>query len=342
MATKFHKTPQGIKPCHATTRKCKYEDVSSSPSLPSPESVTLAPVNPLTGIYLRRNSYSEEPYVDYDYDYYACSGCYGCETGDDYCRGSQYEGLRVADFTADDILNQIFEKSPGYIYPSEFYAILEQNGVLNKNNWDVSAEMDYYGETVNGPRYEGANPFPELIDYYVKNADNQMEDTHGYGAYLQSLGYESNPQLSQEEQVKDYVLGLEVPTHVKHRVLASTQMNETTWGALHKTLRQTTMLAKRAQKQNKLLTDTEKNHLTKIYVEPEKMTTVEPSPLPGLDITHPTTSPILGILVKDRIKNSYYLVEGYGYYGSLKRSITASPTSLLPNTVRNYRFLVLS
>lgn len=42
------------------------------------------------------------------YDNYACHGCFGCETGEEPCRGAQYEGLEIANVDPEMVLDEIF------------------------------------------------------------------------------------------------------------------------------------------------------------------------------------------------------------------------------------------
>lgn len=100
--------------------------------------------------------------VDYDYDSYWCDGCYGCNTGDDYCRGAYYEGLRVTEVPDLDHRLTLIQKDQGLvdafnITPIKLYAIGRIVGPSwrDLSNWGLETEGGYYGEEIESLIYSG-------------------------------------------------------------------------------------------------------------------------------------------------------------------------------------------
>ena len=343
MAIKYHKTPQGIKVCSANKRSCRYEDATPAEVLAHQNSGTSKsqPVkNQFPGIKIRRYQISK-PYTDYNYDSYGCDGCHGCETGNDYCRGSYYKGLRVSPINADALLNQIFEKESNARYPQEFYTILENSGILDENNWEVEAEWDYYGETISGPTFQGENPYPKLIEYFSGKYNMELEDSNGYMSYIRELGFETTPGVSIDDSVKEYLMSLDLPASVKHRVQTSDTVTESHWRYIYTCIRMSSQVRIKARKENRLLTPREKEFETKIISNPEKLAESNSAPLPEIKTNGYFKTPILGILVKHKTNNTYYLATGHENYRTLSESAKKFRNKLPDAGLEKYRFIIV-
>jgi len=122
--------------------------------------------------------------VEYEYDAYGCDGCYGCDTGEDYCRGSRYEGLRVE--TPVDIrrvLSHVFNCAEKDV-PDDAVTFGESIGLDGEDAWYVYGVADYYGETVETEMEQYV--FDQLREWYYQR-DN-AEDAFGIYGYVRSKG----------------------------------------------------------------------------------------------------------------------------------------------------------
>jgi len=81
--------------------------------------------------------------VDYEFDGYYCSGCEGVV--DDYCRDSQYHGLRVEYVDAERVLAYLFQCSQSQL-PADLIEFAEDIGVGEIENYEAVAEGGIYGE----------------------------------------------------------------------------------------------------------------------------------------------------------------------------------------------------
>lgn len=86
-------------------------------------------------------------YCDYDYEAQVCYGCYGCETGEDYCRGAVYEGLTFEVINVRGVIARILSMSEDEL-SDEMIRFAVERGVEEEHNYEISTEPDYYGETV--------------------------------------------------------------------------------------------------------------------------------------------------------------------------------------------------
>lgn len=83
---------------------------------------------------------------EYDYTDRVCYGCYGCETGEDYCRGSVYEGLEITAVDVEKVVSTVvFTGLPVYPELLKFAHSLDLSDV---SHYEIQGEPDYYGETV--------------------------------------------------------------------------------------------------------------------------------------------------------------------------------------------------
>ena len=102
--------------------------------------------------------------VDYEYDSYSCGGCYGCQTGDDYCRGSVYRGLRV-EIIPDQLLKSFTTDVEKLETKYLIDRLLSTLGMYDGSNYKISASPDYYGEEVDEITFQGEwGKFVEIYD----------------------------------------------------------------------------------------------------------------------------------------------------------------------------------
>lgn len=119
--------------------------------------------------------------IDYDYTSYDCrdSDC-GCQTGNDYCRGSTYNGLRV---TSVD-LNSIREKFKTHIHGNDDIFIdycidrlLRVYSLYSPDVWEVNTHEGYYGEEI-GPISMDLSIFKSICSdvesLYSMNPDDRI------------------------------------------------------------------------------------------------------------------------------------------------------------------------
>lgn len=92
----------------------------------------------------RRGTYSQfqlySPTVDYDS--YFCHGCYGCETGDDFCRGAEYENIRISGIDPYAVLDEIFGPSSVPFYDP----LIEEFQLDDLTTYTVVTTGGYYGD----------------------------------------------------------------------------------------------------------------------------------------------------------------------------------------------------
>lgn len=83
--------------------------------------------------------------VDVEDDGYYCDGCYGCEGGDDYCRGSVYENIRVESVNPKIVLSNIFGVNSEDL-PQDLLKLGDDLGLGDKGNYYVETEGGWYGQ----------------------------------------------------------------------------------------------------------------------------------------------------------------------------------------------------
>lgn len=121
--------------------------------------------------------------VEYDYERYECNGCYGCDTGEDYCRGSEYSGLELKAVDASHTLANVLSCSVSDLSFIDM-SFAHHIGLDDFSSYDIEAEGGYYGQEV---RVTVENEQMELIrDWYFK-AEN-ANDAYGVLAYCRSKG----------------------------------------------------------------------------------------------------------------------------------------------------------
>lgn len=76
------------------------------------------------------------------YDDYVCHGCYGCDTGNDFCRGAHYEGLRIVGVDPEEVLDEIF--GPDSVPMPQ--VLIRKLHLDEVNTYRVEASRGYYGE----------------------------------------------------------------------------------------------------------------------------------------------------------------------------------------------------
>jgi len=112
---------------------------------------------------------------DYDYESYACNDEYcGCQTGDDLCRSSRYEGLYVDNINYTSIFNTYVEK---YSFDNiiDLYCldrILRLKGIYNKDKYNIETQGGYYGEEVEGIYFTDQ----DLIDVRIEQLKSEPDD----------------------------------------------------------------------------------------------------------------------------------------------------------------------
>ena len=104
--------------------------------------------------------------VDYSYDSYECSdmNC-GCRDNSDYCRSSQYKGLRVSKIDLNSIRFHFLEKSNSRKdiqsvtdTPFIHYCVdrlLRIHKVFDNDLWDITTCHGYYGDEINSITFNG-------------------------------------------------------------------------------------------------------------------------------------------------------------------------------------------
>jgi len=136
-------------------------------------------------------------YVDYEYDGYYCDGCYGCETGDDYCRGSVYEGLRITSVSSHAMLAMMMSARSDASITTELLDYAEEVGLNDPANYEIYGVPDYYGQTVQVDLNESVVDSLKEWIYREPNA----EDRNGILGYIRSKGVETTG-LSPLEAIK--------------------------------------------------------------------------------------------------------------------------------------------
>lgn len=100
------------------------------------------------------NNFLYLPGVVYEYDSYSCGGCYGCRTGEDFCRGSVYKDLRV-EITPDKLLKNFTQDVEKLETKYLIDRLLSTLGMYDSNNYEALVSPGYYGETVDEIEFQG-------------------------------------------------------------------------------------------------------------------------------------------------------------------------------------------
>lgn len=140
-------------------------------------------------IIVEKTKFSEPLYdevthiIEYDYDSYECSGCYGCDTGEDYCRGAEYSGLELTSVDSSKTLASLLSCSVSDLSPSDI-EFAHDVGLDNTNSYDIEGQGGYYGQEVR-VTVEGEQMKRIQAWYFKKENAN---DAHGILAYCRSKG----------------------------------------------------------------------------------------------------------------------------------------------------------
>lgn len=131
-----------------------------------------------------------------------CPGCYGCETGDDYCRGSVVENVAM-DFTDAESFLVDYYRCDSQQIPGELVEIVNQSGILDDANWVFDVSAGYYGEELNGPFFNGNQAAVQKINQYYWALPN-ANDHAGVLTFLRSKGMETQGKTP-AEAVQEYL-----------------------------------------------------------------------------------------------------------------------------------------
>lgn len=121
--------------------------------------------------------------VEYTYESYGCDGCYGCDTGEDYCRGASYEGLSIEFVEPTMVMARLLSCDEKDIdQETSFFA--NSIGLDEKYNYEINGVFNYYGESV---EIEVGQDQMELIKKWYFDHDN-ARDGWGVLDYCRSKG----------------------------------------------------------------------------------------------------------------------------------------------------------
>jgi len=132
--------------------------------------------------------------VDTDFDSYGCDGCYGCETGNDYCRGGVYENLRVTSVSSQAVLTKIFQTNE---LPEDLLKLGEELELDDPESYDAFGEAGYYGQQQCVELRE--DKAAELTKWYY--ARDNASDHEGILDYVRAKGVPTKD-LSPLEAIK--------------------------------------------------------------------------------------------------------------------------------------------
>lgn len=132
-------------------------------------------------------------FVEYDYDGYHCSDPYECSNGDDYCRDSVYEGLRITQWTPSEGLDAyvkgklgLQERDP---IPKKLKDKLKSYYNIDDivDDFYIRGEPGYYGEEV---EIDGPESLEREIKDYYYSLPNAI-DPNGILPYLRGKGFDT-------------------------------------------------------------------------------------------------------------------------------------------------------
>lgn len=171
--------------------------VSPDPVLPD------VAITPLNEPMISSNMHMYE--VEYEYDFYGCTGytC-GSEGDDGYCRDAEFENLRISNepISTRNVLGSIFRASPGDI-PDDLVAFAENELELDKpESYEVSSSRGYYGDEAEVTLTFESNVRKKLTEYYLNRPD--AKDTAGILPYLRGKGQDTTG-LTPVEAVKKHL-----------------------------------------------------------------------------------------------------------------------------------------
>ena len=130
-------------------------------------------------------AYNDVTYaVDYSFESYYCNGCYGCETGEDYCRGAQYEGLKLDSVNSSAVLARLLSCNNISYLTSDDIDFANNIGLDDLETYEIRTEGGYYGEEVS--IHVGDKQMKLIRDWYFSKEN--ANDIHGVLAYCRSKG----------------------------------------------------------------------------------------------------------------------------------------------------------
>lgn len=205
--TKYHVSPKTgkVAECGATVRPCRYANYNSIEEAAASivdNGVTPQHIEGITkpAIILPKSSLIEPRVLstsalsyEYDYDFYGDdgSGYYSLGEDDYYSTPepySVYDGLRLETVDAEGTVRGILGiRDRNAPLPDGLQTIVDENDWNDKYKWEISAENDYYGESVVVTPPE--NMLPKLQEWFWKQEN--ASDVEGVLDYVRSKGTET-------------------------------------------------------------------------------------------------------------------------------------------------------
>lgn len=141
--------------------------------------------------------------VSWEYDSYYCDGCYGCDTGNDYCRGSRYEGLRIEriywDSVASDIISYL-GYMPNHEHIKDVVEILQASDL--ESNLEIDSVAGYYGDEAEVVLYND-HLYLGPVRWYLEARPDAV-DNQGILEFVRAVGY-STVGMAPIDALKAYI-----------------------------------------------------------------------------------------------------------------------------------------